>query len=528
MYLLALISLLIINVISIVLLKDLSFLVAGISTIVFVIGLYVQNLFQKRDIKVLNDVLEQYANGNFLAETEKDIRLSHNKEQFMQIKKLQKTMKEWLYNMLQSEIALAQHAEQLNENANMAMKQMSSIGDQIDKIRVNSKSISNSSMENAAVSEEMQSSNDQMANHSSSYMDVTEKSLVTITHSKDTIIEALNGIDLIEKKMNVSVDKVQELERLMLTIKDMTNGITSISEQTNMLALNASIESARAGEAGRGFAVVATEVTKLAAESSNLADEIRAEIAVVDNSIRSVVSEIHGAVASIKEIKESNVEASGSLDTIVTSAEGMLDFIKSISLSLDEQLQASETLATNVVGLAEVASSSEEATTTAVSDIKEHEENTEANAKLSGEIEAVSKNLKDFVTKFDEAINIELFRIGEELAQEMNGKKIDNNFLVDFSKRKGISEFYITDESGTTVLSNNPHGIGFVIENDPSTQAYVFYEILKNPNKRVAQSMTIRDIDGRSFKFVGLSRTDQSGIIQLGLAIEDILTFSGK
>ncbi len=65
----------------------------------------------------------------------------------------------------------------------------------------------------------------------------------------------------------------------------------------------------------------------------------------------------------------------------------------------------------------------------------------------------------------------------------MNDKKIDNNFLVEFSKRTGISEFYITDETGTTVLSNNPHGIGFVIENDPNTQAYVFYEILNNTNK---------------------------------------------
>jgi len=529
MYLLMLIVLLIINALSIVLFgESFAIVISIVSTLLFVIGFYIQNYLQKRDVKILNDVLEQYADGNFLAETQKTVLLTHNKNQFKKIQSLQKTMKEWLFNMLESEIALSKHAEHLNDNANKALVQMNLIGDQINQIKTNSKSISGASMENAAVSEEMQSSNDQMSNYSKEYMEITEASLVTISHSKGTIIDALNGIDLIENKMNVSVNRVQELERLMLTIKEMTNGITSISEQTNLLALNASIESARAGEAGRGFAVVANEVTKLAAESSNLAEEIRAEISVVDQSIHGVVTEIHDAVSSIKAIKDSNEEASGSLDTIVKSAEGMLEFIKMISLSIEEQLKASETLSSNVVGLAEIAADSEDATSKAVNDIKEHEQNTTDNAMLSGEIQGVSKKLNTFVLKFDEAINKELFNTGEKLADIMKEKAINNQFLVDFSKQTGISEFYITDEHGETVLSNNPAGIGFVIENDPSTQAYVFYDILNNPKKRVAQAMTIRDIDGRSFKFVGLSRTDQKGIIQLGLAIEDILTFSGN
>jgi methyl-accepting chemotaxis protein len=499
-----------------------------LSTLLILLGLYLQKFYQKRDIKILNEILEQYAEGNFLAETRKKIVLKHNKNQFDKIKMLQKTMKEWLFNMLESEISLSKYATQLNENANLALIQMNDIGDQISQIKSNSKSISNASMENAAVSQEMQSSNDQMSNYSRDHMDITKASLITMTNSKETIIRALNGIERIESQMNTSVKKVHELEELMTHIKELTNGITSISEQTNLLALNASIESARAGEAGRGFAVVANEVTKLAAESSDLADEIRGKIAVIDQSIMGVVKEISEAVTSVLSIKEGNIEAGDSLDSIVSNAEGMLEFISKISLSIDEQLHASETLASNVVDLAEIATSSESATSKAVDDIKEQKQYTNDNAILSEDIQVVSKKLNHFVTKFDNAINLELFKIGEELAEIMKSKVINNQFLVDFSKRTGISEFYITDEKGETVLSNNPHGIGFVIENDPSTQAFVFYDILNDSNKRVSQSMMIRDIDGRSFKFIGLSRKDQKGIIQVGLAIEDILTFTSS
>lgn len=494
-----------------------------------IVGIYMlRGVSFQKDLKVISDLIKVYSEGNFLAETEDKVTTKPARDLLMDLQKLQMTMKDWLYNMLSSEIELAKYAQNLLANADESMKHMDLISQQIDEIKINSTRVSNASMENASISEEMQSSNDQMANASEDYMEVTEGSLKTIKSGKSVITTALEGVDIIEQKMNTSVEKVNQLESLMTVIQEMTNGISKISEQTNLLALNASIESARAGEAGRGFAVVANEVTKLADESSQIAENIKKEIGSMELKIKEVVFDMQEVVKSTVQIKDSNIHAVSNLDEMVKSAEGMLVFISTISQSIKEQLQASETLASNVERLAEVAANSEKATVEADKDIQVHRVKTDENAMLSKNIEDVSQKLHSFVDRFDDAINEELFKAGEDLATRMVKGQVNNAYLSEYSKKTGISEFYITDEKGVTVLSNNPMGIGFTIENDPSTQAYVFYKILTNPKARVAQKMTIRDIDGKYFKFVGLSRTDQGGIIQLGLALEDILTFRGR
>lgn len=482
----------------------------------------------RKDAQAFSKVLSQYADGNFLAENEAKIQMDYNAEVLRNLLSVQKTMKDWLFNILQSEIQLSECAANLNDNALDSLEHMKMINEQIIQIESDSTKISSASMENAAVSQEMQSSNDQLANYSREFMVVTENSLETMKSSKMTIQKALDGIVVIEDMMKVSARKVNALESLMVDIQQMTTGIAKISEQTNLLALNASIESARAGEAGRGFAVVANEVTKLADESSRIAEDIKRNIGSMGISISEVVDEINEAVISTSTIRDSNQKAAGDLDVIVNSAEGMLGFIRTISESIQEQLEASEVLSSNVEKLAEIASSSVKATSVASVDIDKQKHKTNENAKLSKALQRVSSQLNGFVNKFDASINTELFQAAEVLAQNIKEGKVDNGFLETFSKQTGISEFYITNESGVSVLSNNPKGIGFKIENDPNTQAYVFYDILINPDKRVAQAMTIRDIDGKIFKFVGLSRTDQRGIIQLGLALEDILTFRGQ
>ncbi|HAS73081.1 MAG TPA: hypothetical protein DCS67_02935, partial [Clostridiales bacterium UBA8960] len=288
------------------------------------------------------------------------------------------------------------------------------------------------------------------------------------------------------------------------------------------------IESARAGEAGRGFAVVANEVTKLADESSRLALDIQKRIGDISNAMNSVVSEINEGVETTMTLKSSNQEAIGHLNAMVKGAEGMLSFIKNITISIEEQLKATETLAMNVDKLAGITADSQNATEEAGRDVEEHREKTMENVSLSKSIKGISTKLNNFVMKFDDALNEELFNTGEQLAEIMKAGKIDNAFLMQFSKETGISEFYITNGKGVTVLSNNPAGIGFTIEDDPQTQAYPFYAILKDPKHRVAQAMMRRDIDDKYFKFVGLSRTDESGIIQLGLSLEDIMKFRGR
>lgn len=483
---------------------------------------------QKRESLGINNVLEKYAQGNFLSENDTKLIFKHNLAVGQTIEKLQKTMKDWLYNMLHSELELSKYAHMLQFNSDESLRHMTLIEKQINNLRSHSHDIASASMENASVSEELQSANDQMANDSQDYMQITKKSLQEINEGRENIVGALDGVTLIADKMNNAMMQVNQLEHMFEMIQNMTLDITKIAQQTNLLALNASIESARAGDAGRGFAVVANEVTKLADESSRLALDIQKKIGEVSNSMQSVVVEINEGVKTTLTLKDVNQEAIGHLNAMVSGAEGMLSFISNIAIGIDEQLKATETLTMNVDKLAGITADSQNATDHAGRDVEEHRHKTLENVSLSKSIKDISTKLNAFVMKFDDALNEELFNTGEQLADIMKSIKIDNRYLEQFSRDTGISEFYITNSKGVTVLSNNPAGIGFTIEDNPQSQAYPFYAILKNPKHRVSQAMMQRDIDNRFFKFVGLSRKDEAGIIQMGLSLEDIMTFRGK
>lgn len=109
-------------------------------------------------------------------------------------------------------------------------------------------------------------------------------------------------------------EQVGELNTLADSIGEVIGAIKAIAEQTNLLALNATIEAARAGEAGKGFAVVADEVKKLASETAGKTVEIDERIAKIQNAIRETVDAVQRIIGDVREIDHATSEVARVID----------------------------------------------------------------------------------------------------------------------------------------------------------------------------------------------------------------------
>jgi len=102
---------------------------------------------------------------------------------------------------------------------------------------------------------------------------------------------------------------------------------------------------------------------------------------------------------------------------------------------------------------------------------------------------------------------------------------LDSTYLEEFSRNVGIDELFITDADGVTVGSNLASAIGWRFPDDPKAQATAFRSLIDSEDGVVTQPITARDLDSLMFKFVGVSRTDEPGIVQVGFKAETITRY---
>lgn len=497
--------------------------------ILIVWGIYrVYNRNNSTLVKEIKIVLEEYSKGNFLAEFKSKSISKDQNEIGQTINDLKSQMQGWLYNVLYSRVKIDDYAKVLHRNTSATLESINDISKAINDINSSSTKAAEDTTENAAIAEELLSSNTEITENATKFSAVTHESADRIMEDSNEIEKTLENVAEIESIMSKASEEIDKLKIHLNSIFKMSDAISDIANQTNLLSLNASIEAARAGEAGKGFSVVAEEIKKLAEESAKTTTEIKDNVSLIDQSIGRVVEEIkHGADKSI-EIREKSNNASKNLNEITFKINEITSFINDISKNIDEQNKAAESLAKNVENAAGFIGDLNTTIKSIDSNISTQVDMEEESLETSNGINEIAKKFNEFTKTFEEAIDKELIATCEKIAELEAKGLINNSFLQELSEKTGISEFFITDSQGVTEYSNNPNGVGFRFSNDPNAQAYDFYRILLDPSLKVCQEMKIRDIDGKYFKFAGVSKNGKKGIIQVGLYIDDLLKFRGQ
>ncbi|MBP4047908.1 PAS domain S-box protein [Chromobacterium violaceum] len=151
------------------------------------------------------------------------------------------------------------------------------------------------------------------------------------SNGQQVIRDTIQAMSVIADSAGLSARLIEDLEQKTSRITTIVNTIHEIADQTNLLALNAAIEAARAGEQGRGFAVVADEVRKLAERTSTSTKEVTEMIDDIKNGTGSATESIHEMLVKAQKGEEHASEASSSIEQIRNSTSRLADVVNHFS-----------------------------------------------------------------------------------------------------------------------------------------------------------------------------------------------------
>ena len=239
--------------------------------------------------------------------------------------------------------------------------------------------------ETATAMEEMNATVLEVARNAGAAAEVSDAARQRAEAGAVVVEKAVTGIRKVrEQSLSLKQDMAALAENAR-SIGSLMSVISDIADQTNLLALNAAIEAARAGEAGRGFAVVADEVRKLAEKTMSATNHVGDAIKDIQASTAKSMEQVDGAVLSIEEATELANQSGAALGEIVVMVDKAADQVRAIAAASEQQSAASEEINASITQVNNIAAETAQAM----------EQSTQAVAELAEQAQTLSTLIAD-------------------------------------------------------------------------------------------------------------------------------------
>ena len=309
-----------------------TFIFAALGCLVSFAFLHIINNSIQSNISEVSLAIERLAHGEL-----KKISVTPSKNEFFDLKNSFNTsidrLSSLVHGLADSSNSTSSAAEELSvvmntssQNAQHELAQIEEISAAISQLSSTSREVSH----NAAQAEEE-----------------ARRAIENVTSGNNALSQSISLTEIINESVSTTAKMIEDLKDSVLNIGEVTTVISSISEQTNLLALNAAIEAARAGEHGRGFAVVADEVRVLATKTQESTEKIQGIILTLQEKSEEANKNMSSNVTLIQDSVELSELVRASFDDISQSVQSISDINALVATASTQQHSVTEDIAKN-------------------------------------------------------------------------------------------------------------------------------------------------------------------------------------